>query len=188
MAGYFADKNGNGGEAQITQRFAIQVETGVTPKGKPRHRTISIRDLRADISQEELTQLMTILEPMLAHPVKGAKLVTQEVRTIWQAEAPSEAKTDKQEGASKTSVFRGGTHVPRSITMGELKEIAAELLAAEPKTPIDEDEVEASTETTAIEESETAERPKTVITSEVPKNITSRFPGVRLMGFQSKKK
>jgi hypothetical protein len=67
----------------ITCRLAIQVRVGVTPGGRPSHRTFSIKGIKPDASISVLASLVRdAIAPLLAYPVTKARLITEKIRVL----------------------------------------------------------------------------------------------------------
>jgi hypothetical protein len=77
---------GMGGLDSVSCRLAIQLCVGYSEKGKARHRTININgiDPNADVSLLAAF-VRDVLSPLLAYPVTKARLVTREVRVLFDA-------------------------------------------------------------------------------------------------------
>ena len=64
----------------ITCRVAIQICIGYFPDGRERHRTFSMKGIRADAPDEAIAAIVRALAPTLAYPITKVRKVIK--RTI----------------------------------------------------------------------------------------------------------
>ncbi len=53
----------------VACRIAIQLCVGHFPDGRARHRTVSIQNVRSDLTADEICAFVRAVSPLLAHPV-----------------------------------------------------------------------------------------------------------------------
>ena len=63
----------------IDCRIKIQICVGYFPDGRMRTRTFGIKDVRPDVSADDVAAVARVLAPLLAHPVVCVRLVRKYV-------------------------------------------------------------------------------------------------------------
>lgn len=114
---------------KVTASIAIQLETGLTPKGRPAHRTTYLHNMRSDLTDAEVMHLVDTVRPLLAYPISNVRLVVKSVNTVWSAKNEAEKQAMAEPAAKSTAAPK--PVVERTLKNGVKEETITTTLVGE---------------------------------------------------------
>lgn len=88
------------GTITTTARLAMQMEVGLTPKGKVAHRTTSF-SVRPDLSTEDAREVVAAFQLLVEFPITSARLIVKDVNRIWDPEMRKEKLEEEETNSAQ---------------------------------------------------------------------------------------
>lgn len=108
--------------ARILTSLIIQIEFGFTKTGRVAHRTSTITDLRADVTEEEIRDFVEYLHLIMAGRITSVKLVQDTIYEVWTPETRKEKLEEKLAVAGKETTEAQPMPASRQTTAGQVSQ------------------------------------------------------------------